>query len=86
MGEFNASIDACYEALAIAPADPAIHFALTQLYLDRGWRTLAAYKLVLIGRLAEMSGDRPTQARLCDLAARRFPDDPRLTAMCRTET
>ncbi len=86
VGEFNASIDACYEALAVAPGDPAIHFALTQLYLDRGWRTVAADKLVLIGRLAEMSGDRATQARLCDLAARRFPDDARLSAMCLTET
>ncbi len=86
VGAFNASIDACYEALAVAPGDPAIHFALTQLYLDRGWRTLAADKLVLIGRLAEMSGDRATLARLCDLAARRFPDDARLSAMCLTET
>jgi tetratricopeptide (TPR) repeat protein len=81
-GQFNASIDACYEALAAAPADPAIHFALTQLYLDRGWRAMAADKLVLIGRLAEMTGDQATLARLCDLAARRFPDDARLAAMC----
>lgn len=86
VGALNASIDACYEALAVAPGDPAIHFALTQIYLDRGWRTLAADKLVLIGRLAEMSGDRATQARLCDLAARRFPDDARLNAMCLSET
>jgi tetratricopeptide (TPR) repeat protein len=82
VGQFHASIDACYEALAIAPADPAIHFALAQLYLDRGWRTLAADKLVLIGRLAQLTGDTATQARLCDLVVRRFPDDPRLTALC----
>lgn len=81
-GQFHASIDACYEALAIAPADPGVHFALAQLYLDRGWRALAADKLVLIGRLAQLTGDAPTQARLCDLVVRRFPDDPRLVAFC----
>jgi len=81
-GQFHASIDACYEALAIAPADPGVHFALAQLYLDRGWRTLAADKLVLIGRLAQLTGDTASQARLCDLVVRRFPDDPRLVALC----
>ncbi len=82
VGQFHASIDACYEALAIAPADPGIHFALAQLYLDRGWRALAADKLVLIGRLAQLTGDTATRARLCDLVVHRFPDDPRLTALC----
>jgi tetratricopeptide (TPR) repeat protein len=81
-GHFHASIDACYEALAIAPADPGVHFALVMLYLDRGWRTLAADKLVLIGRLSQLTGDTASQARLCDLVVRRFPDDPRLVAMC----
>jgi Tfp pilus assembly protein PilF len=55
---------------------------LAQLYLDRGWRTLAADKLVLIGRLAQLTGDSATRARLCDLAARRFPEDARLAALC----
>ena len=82
VGQFHAAVDACYEALAIAPADPGIHFALAQLYLDRGWRTLAADKLLLIGRLAELTGDTASQARLCDLVVRRFPDDTRLVAMC----
>ena len=81
-GQLHASIDACYEALALVPADPGIHFALAQLYLDRGWRVLAADKLVLIGRLAQLTGDAPTRARLCDLVVRRFPDDARLAAMC----
>jgi hypothetical protein len=81
-GQFHAAFDACYEALASAPADPGLHFMLAQLYLDRGWRSLAADKLVLIGRLAQLSGDTATRARLCDLAVRRFPDDVRLAAMC----
>jgi tetratricopeptide (TPR) repeat protein len=82
VGQFHAAVDACYEALAIAPADPGVHFALAQLYLDRGWRALAADKLVLIGRLAQLTGDTASQARLCDLVVRRFPDDARLVAMC----
>ncbi len=82
VGQFHASIDVCYEALAITPADPEVHFLMIQLYLDRGWWSLAADKLVLIGRLAELSGDAATRARLCDLAARRFPDDARLAALC----
>jgi tetratricopeptide (TPR) repeat protein len=82
VGQFHAAIDACYQALAIAPADPGVHFALAELYLDRGWRSLAADKLVLIGRLAELNGDTATKARLCDLAVRRFPDDARLAAIC----
>lgn len=82
VGQFHAAVDACYEALAIAPADPGVHFALAQLYLDRGWRSLAADKLLLIGRLAQLTGDTASQARLCDLVVRRFPDDARLVAMC----
>jgi tetratricopeptide (TPR) repeat protein len=82
VGQFHAAIDACYQALAIAPADPSVHFALAQLYLDRGWRSLAADKLVLIGRLTELTGDAASRARLCDLVVRRFPDDARLTGFC----
>ena len=82
LGQLHAAIDACYEALAFAPADPDIHLALAALYLDRGWRTLAADKLVLLGRLVQLNGDNATRARLCYLAATRFPDDPRLAAIC----
>jgi tetratricopeptide (TPR) repeat protein len=81
-GQFHAAIDACYEALAIAPADPGVHFSLALLYLDRGWRVLAAEKLLLIGRLAQMTGDSAAKARLCDLVVRQFQDDPRLIALC----
>lgn len=82
LGQLHAAIDACYEALAIAPADPDIHLALAELYLDRGWRALSADKLVLLGRLVQLTGDSATRARLCALAAARFADDPRLAAIC----
>ena len=82
VGQFHAAMDACYQALAILPSDPDIHLLLAELYLDRGWRGPAAEKLVLLGRLAQLNGDAATRARLCYLAAARFPDDPRLAAVC----
>jgi tetratricopeptide (TPR) repeat protein len=82
LGQLHAAIDACYEALAIAPADPEIHLALAELYLDRGWRTLSTDKLVLLGRLVELTGDHAGRAKLCKLVAARFADEPRLTAFC----
>ena len=82
VGQFHAAMDACYQALAIQPSDPDIHLLLAELYLDRGWRGLAAEKLALLGRLSQLTGDDATRARLCYLAAARFPDDPRLAAVC----
>ncbi len=81
-GQFHAAMDACYQALAILPSDPDIHLLLAELYLDRGWRGPAADKLVLLGRLSQLTGDHATRGRLCYLAAARFPDDPRLAAVC----
>ena len=82
VGQFHAAMDACYQALAILPSDPDVHLLLAELYLDRGWRGPAADKLVLLGRLAQLNGDAVTRARLCYLAAARFPDDARLAAVC----
>ena len=75
-------MDACYQALAILPSDPDIHLLLAELYLDRGWRGPAAEKLVLLGRLAQLTDDAETRTRLCELAGARFPDDARLSAVC----
>ncbi len=82
VGQFHAAMDACYQALAILPSDPDIHLLLAELYLDRGWRGPAAEKLLLLGRLSLLTGDGATRARLCYLAAARFPDDPKLAAIC----
>ncbi len=78
----DAAIDACYQALAVAPADPELHAVLAELYVDRGWPTLAAEKLLLLGRLVELTGDTAARARLCGVVARNFADDPRLAAIC----
>ena len=82
IGNLHAAMDSCYQALAVAPADGDVHLSLTELYLDRGWRAPAADKLVLLGRLVDLAGDDLTRARLCTLAAERFPEDARLAAIC----
>jgi tetratricopeptide (TPR) repeat protein len=81
-GAIDAALDACYLALALAPADPELHLALAELYLDRGWRGPAADKILLLGRLVDFTRDGTIRERVCDLVASRLPDDPRLTALC----
>jgi tetratricopeptide (TPR) repeat protein len=82
VGQFNAAMDACYQALAIEPSDPDVHLLLAELYLDRGWRGPAADKLVLLGRLSRLTDDGATRTRLCELATARLPDDPRFIDLC----
>jgi tetratricopeptide (TPR) repeat protein len=79
-GQLHAAIDACYLALATNPADPELHLSLAELYLDRGWRTAAADKLVLLARLVELGDEGSTRERIRELAGR-VPDDPRLEAL-----
>ena len=81
-GQLHAAIDVCYLALATSPADPGLHLNLAELYLDLGWRSTAADKLVLMARLAELDDDRDTRARLCAVVADRLADDPRLVSLC----
>ncbi|MFM2105138.1 MAG: Tetratricopeptide repeat [Chloroflexota bacterium] len=56
-GRRDAALDACYRALAIAPDDLTLHLLLVQLYLENGWRDLAAEKVELLERLTELDGD-----------------------------
>ena len=77
-GLLDAALDTCYLALSVAPADPAVHLALTDLYLDRGWRTAAVDKVLLLGQLADLTGDAATRDRLAALVAARLADEPRL--------
>jgi tetratricopeptide (TPR) repeat protein len=80
-GLHHAAIDACYQALATNAADPDLHLTLAELYVDRGWRTLAGDKLVLLSKLVDLAHDDATRRRLCEVAAR-VPDDPRLEVIC----
>lgn len=81
-GQLHAAIDVCYLALATSPADPGLHLNLAELYLDLGWRTTAADKIILLARLAELDDDQETRARLCAVVADRLADDPRLVSLC----
>lgn len=81
-GANAAAIDVLYIALAANPSEPELHLALADLYLDRGWRTAGADKLVLLARLADMDGDSTTHDRVCEVAAARLPEEPRLAAAC----
>ena len=81
-GANAAAVDVCYIALAGDPADPDLHLALADLYLDRGWRSVAADKLVLLARLADLAEDAGTRDRVCEIAAARLPDETRLATLC----
>ncbi|HEY7132125.1 MAG TPA: tetratricopeptide repeat protein [Candidatus Limnocylindrales bacterium] len=81
-GRLVAAIDACYLAIGLAPSDPDLHLLLSELYLDRGWRTMAADKLLLLGRIAELDADAATHDRLCELVTTRLADEPRVAELC----
>ena len=81
-GRISAALDACYLALGISPFDLELHILLAELYLEQGWRTPAADKLLLLGRLVELAGDDDGRRRICTLVTQRFPEDERLLALC----
>jgi tetratricopeptide (TPR) repeat protein len=81
-GMDEAALDAAESALGRAPDDPDLHLVLVELYVARGWRTLAGDKLLLLGRLVELSGDAAVRDRLCAAATRLLPDDSRLAGLC----
>ena len=78
----EAALDACYQALAIAPDDTDVHLALVEAYVARGWLAPAHEKLLLLGRLLALAGDEAGRARLCAVIAARFPGDAELAALC----
>ena len=81
-GRFDAGLDATHRLLQRAPGDVDAHLVLVELYVARDWNSLAAEKLVLLGRLAELNNDEETRLRLCGVASRVFPRDERLGALC----
>jgi Tetratricopeptide repeat len=81
-GRLHAAIDACYLALATHPADPALHLALAELYLDVGWRELAVGKLGLLAHLVDLTDDAEMRARMCAVVSERLADESELVARC----
>ncbi len=82
-GRVLAALDACYQALAIVPADPDLHLVLVELYEEQGWPGLAAEKLRLVLRLADETGDGEARDRTCALAAALYPGNVALAAASR---
>jgi tetratricopeptide (TPR) repeat protein len=81
-GKFEAGLDAAHRLLQRAPGDVDAHLVLVELYVSRNWNSLAAEKLVLLGRLADLDNDEETRQRLCAVASRAFPNDDRLESLC----
>jgi len=81
-GRFDAALDVTHRLVQQSPGDVDAHVVLVELYLARDWSNLAADKLVLLGRLAELNNDEATRRRLCAVARRAFPTDERLEALC----
>ena len=81
-GKFEAGLDATHRLLRRAPGDVDAHLVLVELYVARNWNSLAAEKLALLGRLAELDNDEETRQRLCAVASRAFPNDGRLESLC----
>jgi tetratricopeptide (TPR) repeat protein len=81
-GRFEAGLDATHRLLARTPSDVDAHLVLVELYVARGWDGLAADKLRLLGRLADLNNDQETRQRLCAAASRAFPNTPSLESLC----
>ena len=81
-GRFEAGLDAAHRLLQRGPSDVDAHLVLVELYVTRDWNALAAEKLALLGRLADLDNDEATKQRLCAVAGRVFPNDARLGALC----
>ena len=81
-GRFEAGLDTAHRLLMRSPSDVDAHLVLVELYVARNWDALAAEKLLLLGRLAELDSDDATRRRLCQAASRAFPGNERLEALC----
>ena len=81
-GRFDAGLDATHRLLQREPSDVDAHLVLVELYVARSWDGLAAEKLKLLGRLAELNNDTETRERLCEAATRSFPKNEDLQSLC----
>jgi tetratricopeptide (TPR) repeat protein len=77
----DAGLDACQEALTLAPGSPDVHLTMADLYFDRGWQERAADKLILLDRLLQLQEPDGWRDRLLTLASEHEAADPRLAAL-----
>jgi tetratricopeptide (TPR) repeat protein len=64
----RAAIDACHDALSVAPADPAVHRTLAAIYRRRGWERAARLKLAIVERYQRVADDPHELDRLAETA------------------
>jgi tetratricopeptide (TPR) repeat protein len=81
-GRFEAGLDATHRLLQRYPGDVDAHLVLVELYVARSWDGLAADKLRLLGRLADLDKDQEAKARIGAAATRAFPNDPSMQELC----
>ncbi|HET7474016.1 MAG TPA: tetratricopeptide repeat protein [Candidatus Limnocylindrales bacterium] len=80
-GRTSAALDAADLAIGVGPSDVDVHLLLAELYLDRGWRSLAVDKVLLLGRLADLDEDAAARDRLRALVQERLADEPKVAAL-----
>jgi tetratricopeptide (TPR) repeat protein len=77
-----AALDACREALALAPGDVDVHLRYASICRSKGWREIAVNRLASILRLVDLAGDAEGRERICAVISATYPDDERLIALC----
>ena len=81
-GLLVAALDACREALQLAPDDVDVHLLYAAIFRARGWRDLATQRIVHLLRLADLDEDLESRARICAEVAAVHGDDERLVGLC----
>ena len=68
-GRHDAAMDACLALLVVTPSEPRLQLAIAAIQADQGWSGVAAEKLRLLARLADLDGDAATQGVIATFAA-----------------
>jgi tetratricopeptide (TPR) repeat protein len=75
-GRHDAAMDACLALLAVTPSDHRLQREIAAIQLDRGWAGVAADKLRLLARLADLDGDAEARNAIAAFAAERGLEPP----------
>ena len=75
-GRHDAAMDACLALLAITPSDHRLQREIAAIQLDRGWTSVAAEKLRLLARLADLDGDAEAWSATAAFAVERGLEAP----------
>jgi tetratricopeptide (TPR) repeat protein len=75
-GRLVTALDTCYAALALAPAEPAVHLAIARIRLALGWRRRAIDGSSRLARLLELTGDEGGRAALAGFVGRELGSAP----------